>query len=174
MPPRWFHIMWSTYGAWLQGDPRGFRDRFHRIHSSGDYKRPPPNGEHAGLHRYMKRIMHKDPVLLAPALRQRTLEALLAKAEQIELLVVCAAVSATHVHLLAKLSPNDIENSVARLKRHSSHAIRDAIPGQVWAARREAKPIRDREHQLNVFRYILEHSEKEGAAVWRIRKPSQQ
>ncbi|HEX3314753.1 MAG TPA: hypothetical protein VHR72_07680 [Gemmataceae bacterium] len=30
----------STYGSWLPGNPRGFRSRKHRIHSSGDYKNP--------------------------------------------------------------------------------------------------------------------------------------
>lgn len=77
MSERWFHIMWSTYGVWLHGDPRGFRDRFHRIHSSGDYKHPPPKGEHAGLHRYMARIMHKEPVSLDRSLREPTLDAIL-------------------------------------------------------------------------------------------------
>jgi REP element-mobilizing transposase RayT len=164
--------MWSTYGAWLHGDPRGFRDRFHRIHSSGDYKNPPPKGEHAGLHRYVSRIMHKEPVLLDQSTRQRALGAILDKARQTELLAVCASVSATHVHLLARLSPDSIPDIVGKLKRHSSHAIRDVIPGQVWGARREAKPIRDRAHQLNVLNYILGHARKEGAAVWRFGRPS--
>ncbi len=47
----WWHNILSTHGSWLPGNPRGFRSRNHRIHSSGDYKNPPPLGEHAGLHR---------------------------------------------------------------------------------------------------------------------------
>ena len=29
--------MFGTYSSWLPGDARGFRNRDHRIHSSGDY-----------------------------------------------------------------------------------------------------------------------------------------
>jgi len=47
---KWFHITFSTYGAWLPGDPRGFRAWKHKRHSSGDYTNRPPRGEHAGLH----------------------------------------------------------------------------------------------------------------------------
>jgi hypothetical protein len=38
----WYHVTGSTYGAWLPGDPRGFRTRHHRQHVEGDYKDPPP------------------------------------------------------------------------------------------------------------------------------------
>lgn len=170
MNQRWFHIMWSTYGAWPPGDPRGFRNRFHRIHSSGDYKNPPPKGEHAGLHRHAKRIMHKSPVMLVPELRQRARDAILEKADALELLVVTVAVSATHAHVLAKLDAARLIEVVGKLKRHSSHSMRDALPGQVWAARRKDKPIRDRAHQMRIVRYILDHALKEGASVWCTRK----
>jgi hypothetical protein len=37
---RWYHIIETTYGAWLYGDQRGFRTRHHREHVDGDDKRP--------------------------------------------------------------------------------------------------------------------------------------
>ena len=40
----WYHVVLTTYGAWLPGDPRGFRTRHHREHVPGDYKAPPPVG----------------------------------------------------------------------------------------------------------------------------------
>jgi hypothetical protein len=40
--------------------------------------------------------------------------------------------------------------------------------GQLWAKRSKATPIKDRSHQENVFRYILNHA-KEGAWVWHFR-----
>src|SRR5205814_7189946 len=45
----WRHVVISTRRSWLHGDRRGFRSRGHRIHSSGDYRDPPPQGEHEGL-----------------------------------------------------------------------------------------------------------------------------
>jgi hypothetical protein len=43
----WRHLVIFTHNSWLPGDPRGFRSQNHKILSSGDYKNPPPPGEHA-------------------------------------------------------------------------------------------------------------------------------
>ena len=51
----WRHVIISTRRSWLHGDGRGFRSRGHRIHSSGDYKDPPPEGEHSGLLEYQRK-----------------------------------------------------------------------------------------------------------------------
>ena len=40
-----------------------------------------------------------------------------------------------------------------------------APPGGVWAKRGKIVPIADREHQIRVMRYIIEH-QQENAAVW--------
>jgi hypothetical protein len=37
--------------------------------------------------------------------------------------------------------------------------------GKLWAKRGKEVPVPDRAHQLNVYRYILDH-EREGAWVW--------
>src|SRR5689334_11852513 len=67
---RWAHVMSSMRGQWLPGDERGFRDHGHRIHSSGDYKNPPPPDEHAGLRRWAKTVA-RAPVNLS--VDQRTI-----------------------------------------------------------------------------------------------------
>src|SRR5258708_24422024 len=66
---RWRHVIISTYNSWLPGDPRGFRSVDHKIHSSGDYKNPPPKGEHAGLHQHSKSISG-DTVVIPEDLRK--------------------------------------------------------------------------------------------------------
>ena len=48
----WRHVVIGTLRSWNFGDERGFRSRGHRIHSSGDYKNPPPRGEHAKLNEW--------------------------------------------------------------------------------------------------------------------------
>src|SRR5947207_10093448 len=50
----WIHVVVGTYRSWDFGDERGFRSRKHRIHSSGDYKNPPPKREHEGLRKRFK------------------------------------------------------------------------------------------------------------------------
>ena len=48
----WRHVIINTRNSWLHGDERSFRSRKHRIHSSGDYKKRPPPGEHLELNLY--------------------------------------------------------------------------------------------------------------------------
>ena len=60
----WFHVTTHTYGAWLYGDPRGFRTRHHREHVEGDYKNPPPPGTYAAKYERSKRLLKQDPVRL--------------------------------------------------------------------------------------------------------------
>ncbi len=43
--------------------------------------------------------------------------------------------------------------------------------GKLWAKRGKELRVRNRSHQLNVYRYILAHV-SEGAWVWRWVKPS--
>ena len=163
---RWFHIIWTTYGTWLPGDPRGFRSRDHRIHSSGNVRRPPPPGEHAGLRGYARRTMRGEPVILTPAERGKVLESLLEKIGSIELLTDTLAVSATHVHLLSRCLPGDLDSIISRLRRHASHAMRDSLPGQVWSRGKHIVELRDNGHAGNIHNYILDHARKENASVW--------
>lgn len=166
----WWHVIWSTYGSWLPGDPRGFRNRHHRIHSSGDYRNPPPKGEHAGLHRYAQQISGAAVVLTAARARTRVCDSLreLLDAEGHRALAI--AVCRSHVHLLAEL-PDDraqMDRLIRTLKTKSSAAIRDVLPGRVWS--RGGKRIRkpDRAAQRRCFYYIRDDQER-GATVWTFR-----
>jgi REP element-mobilizing transposase RayT len=169
MREAWFHVIFSTFGTWLRGDRRGFRDHDHRIHSSGDYKTPPPAIEHAGLRNWTIRVMHKDPVRLAPELRSRVGVALLRKLAEHEIQVLAISVSGEHVHLLGRFPHETARKIVGLAKAHASHTIRDAIPGVVFAKKCKLEPIQDREHHVNTFRYIVDHQE-EGAWVWTFRE----
>ena len=60
----WYHVNGNTYGTWLPGDPRGWRERGHKKHVAGDYKSPPPAGSGDGMQRYAKGLMKQPPVHL--------------------------------------------------------------------------------------------------------------
>ncbi len=109
-------------------------------------------------------------VTLPAQLRQRARDAIIDKAERLDLEIVCLVVAATHVHLLARVSWEEHRDIVGKLKRHSSHALRDVLPGRIWGKRCSAKRIRDRAHQVITYRYILKHGRTEGASVWTARK----
>lgn len=167
----WLHVQWSTYGVWLPGDPRGFRNRDHRIHSSGTYKSPPPKGEHIGLLWYATSRLKANPVTLSIELRERARDAIVEKTAMMQMPLAALAVCGQHVHALVSRDDEMVDAEVGKLKRHSSHSLRESIPGTVWAAKCHPTHVESVECWRNTYRYILQH-EAEGAAVWR--RPTEQ
>lgn len=163
---RWRHVIVNTRGSWLPGDPRGFRNRGHRIHSSGDYKHRPPVGEHAGLFRYNSQ--RAVPAVKLPASARALVGRAFLKRLKVEgHQVLVVSVSAMHVHLLAEL-PEDrgqAKLTIGRCKRAACDAVKSQISGRIWSAGGEYRLIRDRAHQVNAFHYIREQ-QGEGAWVW--------
>jgi len=165
----WYHITIGTHNSWLPGDPRGFRTRDHRLHSSGDHKHPPPEGEHAGLHSFAKGISG-DPVVLPAGARAIACKKLVAALQRHRTHVLIVSVGGMHAHLLVEL-PTDktqAKKLIGVAKKSASHSIAKAIPGKVWSHGCGLKPIRNVEHQRNTFAYIARHAE-DGAALWTFR-----
>ncbi len=162
---RWFHVVLTTYGAWLPGDPRGFRTRNHREHVAGDYQHPPKPGVYAGLHQ-SARSLQKAPTVTFPREWREPVSVMIA--EKLLFLggqFAAIAVAGRHVHLLVKLPPEWSRHWIGQVKRHVTCLLRDhGWSGKVWAEQAKYVPIRNRTHQLNAYRYILGHVE-EGAAV---------
>src|SRR3954464_992632 len=99
---RWWHVMIGTYASWLPGDERGFRNRGHRIHSSGDYRNPPPMEEHEGLREYNEQ-QAPDAVEIPVAVRKRLAQAIARLLTKAGYAVAVVSVSKYHVHILAEL-----------------------------------------------------------------------
>ena len=155
--------MCSTRGAWLPGDPRGFRDHDHRIHSSGDYRSPPPSGEHARLHRYARDITKKF-VQFTPEQRSRTARAIMQKLDLMQAQWRVLAVGATHVHLLACIDSRHAKREFGRIKQFASHTLRDELPGTIWGEGCLPLRVKNEQHYRSIVNYILAH-EAEGACV---------
>lgn len=164
----WWHLILSGHGTWLPGDARGFRNREHRIHSSGDYKHRPPEGEHEGLYFYNQKRA-ATPRSFSPEHRKLLGEAMLETIERVKQRCLAIAIGASHSHLLVECEDDYqvARQFSARLKQVSSFAVGRVLQGRVWATGGKPIRIRNREHQQQVFWYILEHAEKESAWVWR-------
>src|SRR4051794_35249022 len=79
--------------------------RGHRIHSSGDYKNPPPAREHHGLRNYHRR--NAGPRLeIPPGVRGRIGAAFVRKLLDLDCRVIAAAVGKRHGHFLVEM-PDD-------------------------------------------------------------------
>lgn len=165
--PCWWHLILNARGSWLTGDPRGFRSRNHRKHSTGDYINPPPAGEHAGLHRAVRRSAR--PAMSFP----RDLWPVLGGALRIKIAsqkhrVLVISVDAHHAHLIVELpgDRNAVKRAMGAWKQHASHAVRDRLPGRIWSSSGDPIRIKSRAHQVEAFKYIADHATK-GAWVWR-------
>ena len=173
MEPRWFHITTHTYAAWLHGDPRGFRTRHHRGHVEGDYKNPPPVGMYRSLHQRSLELLKQPPVKIEHDLREVVARAMVAKLQEYTAQVLVLSVSSNHVHLLAKMPAGPIPKLwLGYAKREATFQLKAVgWQGKLWAKGGKVNPVRDRQHQLNTFEYILRHR-GEGAWVWDFREHS--
>jgi len=160
----WRHVIISTYRAWLPGDKRGWRSRDHRVHNSGDYKRPPPTDEHEGLREYNQNLGGKAVRISAPC-RGVIGETILSELWKSEYAVLVVAVSATHAHMLIELPipTASVRKIIGTCKAKSSLAVRHQLPGRVWAARGKYLPVKNRAHLIEAFKYIRD---KQGPGVW--------
>jgi hypothetical protein len=166
----WQHVIIGSKCSWLHGDERGFRNRHHRIHSSGDYKTPPPKQEHAGLRRYHASRSGK-PVNFKLELRISIAREFVNKMHHLGFRLIACSIGNRHLHALTELPSayDQMKQIVGKCKQRASHAVRDILPGGIWAAGGEFKRVKDREHLHNVFEYIRTKQEA-GAIVWSHRK----
>lgn len=165
----WYHCNGNTYGTWLPGDPRGFRARHHREHIGGDYRNPPPPGANRETLDRSRTLLRRPPIRLDAAHREIATGAMVEKLLTDEIEVIALSIDDHHFHLLARFRDHQPRHWVGRAKMHSSMLLRGhGLPGGVWAVRSRALPIRDREHQINVFNYVVKHRGR-NAAVWTFR-----
>ena len=161
------HFVETVYGAWLYGDARGFRTRHHREHVNGDYKNPPPAGKYESKLRRSSESLKQPAVMVSAAWRPIIGSAIQQRLDDLGAFVLCLAMAGQHLHLLAKL-PADTSprHWMGLAKKHSYFEVKSrGWRGKLWAKRGKEICVRDRQHQLNLYRYILEHA-NEGAWVW--------
>ncbi len=163
MSKRRYHIIFCTYGSWLPGNPRGFRTRHHRLHVEGDYKNPPVPGIYEGLHTYVKEHMRAPAVTIPSSLRPIAGRACLEQFSKEGVDVTVLSVGGQHVHVAVLCSQSGLKQMVGRVKKVSSHRIRDQLPGKVWAGGCKPVLVCDDEHWANVLKYIRNHKD---AWVW--------
>ena len=162
----WQHVMIGTRCSWLHGDRRGFRNREERIKSTGDYKNPPPEDEHEGLRRYHEERSGK-PVDFDLNVRIIICRCFVEKMKSLGFRVIACSVGKRHLHILVDLLSDYREKrkAIGKCKQNASHAVRDLIPGSIWAEGGEFRRIKDADHLKNAYVYIRTKQEA-GTVVW--------
>ncbi len=163
---RFLHAVCTYYGQWLPGDERGWRSRRHRLHSSGDYRNPPPPGEYEKLHIHAHKVMAGGPVALGTDELPRVGLALITKLLKMGCSVRCLSAGSTHVHLLYDSFAEDAAIELGRAKQYASLKL-TTRPGRLWGKHSKIIVVRDVQHARSVWRYILDHAAKEQAWTWR-------
>ncbi|MFA9477717.1 hypothetical protein ACERK3_05345 [Phycisphaerales bacterium AB-hyl4] len=170
MPPPgtiWRHVTFGTKRSWNPADPRGFRSRRHRIHSSGDYRNPPPKHEHARLREHLNAKLHR-PIFITQPLRSLLGQQLVAYLHTQGHPIVAAAVGCMHAHLLVALPivATEAKRIIGRAKAMSSLAVRCEMPGRIWADGGDFKPVRDASHYERARQYIRFKQEPDAWTWW--------
>jgi hypothetical protein len=160
-----YHIQWSTYGSWLPGDPRGFRTRHHRTHIEGNYRHPPPSGEYDEILERSRRLMKKAPVAIAASLRETVGTACLDQLQKEKVATFVLSIGGQHCHVALVAPYEGLRQMIGRVKKVSSHAVRQDLPGQVWSVGCHPVIVETRVHWEHVLKYVLDHA-MEGAWVW--------
>lgn len=176
----WYHCMGSTFGTWVQGDPRGWRERHHRKHVEGDYKHPPKKQDWEKLFRRSERLMRRDAIRLQWRLRWIALTQIVVtlKGDGIDVLV--ASLDDHHVHLLGRFRDHKPRQRMGWAKFYATKAVKAYVKAHgaavglnlelregegIWAKRTKNLPLRDRGHQVKVCGYIVDHG-KRGAVIF--------
>jgi hypothetical protein len=170
----WYHCMCNTYGTWLRGDPRGWRTRHHREHVEGDYKHPPAPGTWERTYERSLRLMDRAAVHLTRQQRRIAVDTLIATLIFHGIETIAVSLDDHHLHLLARFRDHKPRAWLGIAKKNASRELsdRNLLPeGGIWGKRSKCEPVKDRQHQLAIFRYVLNHA-RQGAATWNFRQPA--
>ncbi len=172
--------MSNTYGTWLRGDARGWRERHHRKHITGDYRHPPKKGSFEKIQRLSKQLMQRDPVRLERELREIALRGIVECLAGDGIAVLVACLDAAHLHVLAQFKDLRPRRRLGWAKFFATKQVKQYLNAHgaavgnfpelktgegIWGKRSECVPITDRQHRVNVLNYIAGHWKK-GASVW--------
>ena len=166
MGERWCHVMINTRCSWLHGDKRGFRNRGHRIHSSGYYKHRPPRDEHERLRRFHQQRSGKA-VSFTLTVRIQILRSFVLKMESLGHRIIAASCGKQHLHALPELPVGyrTIKRIIGKCKQRASYDVRDVLPGSIWSEGGKNEEIRNKGHFHNTYDYIRAKQEA-GTVVW--------
>lgn len=142
-----YHITWTTYGTWLQGDNRRYVK---------DGKILPANET---LLETNQKLQVKDTVKLSKLQQEVARQAIMKQAETLKQQIYALAVKSTHIHLVAGYIPQPIAKIVAYYKSAARLALKTVgCDGKVWTAGYDKRFCFDKETLERRIRYVQNHN----------------
>lgn len=142
-----YHITWTTYGTWLQGDNRRYVK---------DGKILPAN---EALLQSNQKLQVQDTVKLSKPQREIVRQAITKQAEMLKQQIYALAVKSSHIHIVAEYIPQPIATIVAYYKNAARLALKTVgCDGKVWTAGYDKRFCFDKETLEQRIRYVQNHN----------------
>jgi len=117
-----YMITWTTYGSWLQGEKRGY------------VKNGKTLAQNDKLKSANQRQQKYPKVKLNSEQKQIVENTIIEEAQRINHKIFAIAVCSNHVHIVALVSEESIEQAVHRYKYSATSALRKfASQGKIWS-----------------------------------------
>lgn len=117
-----YMITWTTYGTWLQGEKKGYV-------KNGEIM--PGNDKLKSANQNQQKF---QTFKLNPSQKQIVQNAILQEAQKIKQKIFAIAVCSNHIHIVAEVSSESIEQIVHRYKRLSTFVLHKAgLNGKIWS-----------------------------------------
>ena len=143
-----FMATWTTYGAWLQGDRKGYVKNGTRLEANAE------------LEQSNKELLKHNKIRFPKNLRETVKNAILKEAEEIGQKVYAIAVCSNHVHIVVESIGKSCGYSVGRFKKSATRALRKfGFVSSVWTKGFD-KRYCYHQHELEAkIKYVQRHEE---------------
>jgi REP element-mobilizing transposase RayT len=145
-----YHVTWTTYGTWLQGDERGYVKDGEILPANDKLRRDNEN-------RLVKKVVRfggKEKRIVATAIKN--------EAAKYKMPLRALAVCSNHVHAVVGCSDFRIESIVRRFKQAGRIAlISQGVDGKVWTAGFDKRFCFDEQGLKARIAYVKQHGENE-------------
>jgi len=143
-----YFVTWTTYGAWLQGDKRGY------------VKKGKVLGENKSLYNINKMMETSESVRLRKKERKIISQAISKRAKELGQAVLSIAVCSNHVHILLGYNGKPIEDCIRQYKTASYYTLKEnGFNGKLWTRGYDVRFCFDEKHLNAVIEYVKRHGE---------------
>jgi REP element-mobilizing transposase RayT len=143
-----YFVTWTTYGAWLQGDKRGY------------VKKGKVLGENKSLYNINKMIQTSESVRLRKKERKIISQAISKRAKELGQAVLSIAVCSNHVHILLGYNGKPIEDCIRQYKTASYYTLKEnGFNRKLWTRGYDVRFCFDEKHLKAVIEYVKRHGE---------------
>ncbi len=138
-----YMITFTTYGTWLQGDERGYVKSGRILPGSQKLKQT------------NEQLQSQEVVVLSTIQQQIVRDAILKEAASRGHHIFAQAVNATHIHIVARYTPEPIDDVVAYYKTAARLALKDiGHEGKVWTKGYDKRFCFDQETLQRRIKYV--------------------